>query len=49
MSWALLWKYLLILTLSAYSILVIVVFIGGLGNIRDMFKDLRESAESSSL
>jgi hypothetical protein len=46
MSWVLLWKSLLILTLSAYSILVIVVFIGGLGNIRDMLKDLTESAET---
>ncbi len=48
MSWVLLWKCLLIFTLSAYFILVIVVLIGGLGNIRDMFKDLTESAESSN-
>ena len=42
MSWELLWKLFLILTLSGYTILVIVVFFGGLKNIKDMFRDLKE-------
>ena len=46
MSWELLWKSILILTLSAYSILVIIVFVGGLKNIKDMFKDLNETMDS---
>ncbi len=47
MSWELLWKIFLILTLSMYSILVVVVFWGGLKNIKEMFEDLRETSESS--
>jgi hypothetical protein len=40
MDWKLLWKILLILTLGGYSLLAIVVVIGGISNIIDMFKDL---------
>ncbi len=47
MSWEFLWKLFLILTLSLYSILVVVVFFGGLKNIKDMFADLREPTDSS--
>jgi len=53
MSWAALWKIILIFTLSAYSLLVLIVIIGGIGNIVDMLKDLRapqttkNSADSS--
>ena len=45
MSWELLWKMFLLFTLSCYSILVIVVFFGGLKDIKSMFKDLSESQE----
>jgi hypothetical protein len=41
MTWELLWKLVLILTLGAYATLVVVVFCGGLRNIADMFRDLR--------
>ena len=41
MSWELLWKIFLIFTLAAYSILVVIVFFGGIRNIIDMFKDLK--------
>ncbi len=40
MNWAQLWKFVLIFCLSAYSLLVVVVIIGGIGNIIDMLKDL---------
>jgi len=40
MSWILLWKLFLILTLTSYSILVVIVFIGGIKNLKDMFEDL---------
>ena len=40
MSWALLWKIVLIFCLSAYSLLVVIVIFGGIRNIIDMLKDL---------
>jgi lipoprotein signal peptidase len=40
MSWALFWKLILIFCLSAYSLLVVVVIFGGIGNIIDMLKEL---------
>ena len=40
MSWVLLWKLFLLFTLTSYSILVVVVFVGGIKNLKDMFKDL---------
>jgi hypothetical protein len=42
MNWVFLWKAVLILTLSAYSLLVVVVFFGGLKNIVQMLRELRE-------
>jgi hypothetical protein len=42
MNWELLWKIVLIFTLVGYSLLVIVVIIGGVGNIVDMLRDLRK-------
>lgn len=42
MNWVLLWKITLFTTLIGYSVLVVVVFFGGLGNIVDMFKDLKK-------
>lgn len=47
MNWELLWKIVLVFTLSAYSILMIIVFFGGIGNIVDMLKDLRAPVDSS--
>jgi hypothetical protein len=42
MNWELLWKGVLIFTLAGYSLLVIIVIIGGAGNIVDMLRDLRK-------
>ena len=42
MNWDLLWKITLILTFSTYSILVLVVFVGGINDIKEMLKDLRK-------
>ena len=42
MSWMAFWKIVLLFTISAYSLLVIVVFIGGLKNIVQMLRELRE-------
>ncbi len=47
MSWELLWKIFLIITLGMYTTLVIVVMIGGIKNIKDMFKDLKEQAKGT--
>ena len=48
MSWELLWKILLIFTLGGYTILVIVVFFGGIKNISDMLKDLSTSTDQDT-
>ncbi|MFC1564958.1 hypothetical protein ACFL6G_08490 [candidate division KSB1 bacterium] len=40
MNWEILWKAVLIFTLSAYTILVVTVMIGGIKNLKDMLKDL---------
>jgi hypothetical protein len=40
MNWELLWKAVLIFTLAGYSLLVIIVIFGGIGNIVDMLHDL---------
>ena len=45
MNWEMLWKAVLVFTLCGYSILVIIVFIGGLGNIADMLRELRKPAD----
>jgi len=42
MTWMQLWKFILILTLSTYSLLVIIVSIGGAKNIVQMLKELKE-------
>jgi hypothetical protein len=48
MDWKLLWKFLLILTLCGYSLLTLIVVIGGIHNIIDMFRDLTSQSEMSS-
>jgi hypothetical protein len=45
MNWALLWKGLLIFTLSGYFLLVIIVIIGGTRNLADMLRDLAKPPE----
>jgi hypothetical protein len=40
MTWAQFWRVVLIFCLSTYSILVVIVIIGGIRNIIDMLKDL---------
>ncbi len=40
MNWVLLWKAVLIFTLSAYSILVVIVLFGGIKNLKEMLDDL---------
>ena len=40
MNWTVLWKAVLIFTLAGYSLLVIIVILGGVGNIVDMLRDL---------
>ena len=47
MNWIQFWKLVLIFTLSAYSLLVIVVLFGGLKNIVQMLRELREPTQSS--
>ncbi len=46
MNWQQLWKFVLIFTLFAYSILVIIVIFGGLKNVVDMLKDLKKPVDS---
>ncbi len=46
MNWQQLWKFVLIFTLSAYSVLVIIVIFGGLKNVVDMLKDLKKPVDS---
>ena len=41
MNWSLVWKFILILTLAGYSLLVVIVLSGGIKNIIDMLKDLK--------
>lgn len=45
-SWQLIWKIVLIFTLGGYSLLAVIVFIGGIRNIIDMLKDLGMPLES---
>lgn len=45
MNWVLLWKGVLLFTLFGYSLLVIIVFFGGIKNIVAMLKELSEPRE----
>jgi len=47
MNWEFLWKLVLIFTFSTYSVLVVIVFFGGLKNIVDMLKDLKTPIDQS--
>lgn len=48
MSWEILWKAVLLLTLSVYSLLVITVIFGGIRNIIDMLRELRMPLQEDS-
>ncbi|MGB6864645.1 MAG: hypothetical protein WBE11_03065 [Candidatus Aminicenantaceae bacterium] len=45
MNWILLWKGVLLFTLFGYSLLVIIVFFGGIKNIVAMLKELSAPRE----
>jgi hypothetical protein len=47
MTWMLFWKFILILTLFSYSLLVIIVSIGGMKNVFQMLKELREPPDQT--
>ncbi len=47
MTWMHLWKFILILTLSTYSLLVIIVSIGGMKNLVQMLKELKEPPDQT--
>lgn len=42
MNWMLFWKIVLILALTAYSLLALIVTVGGARNIVQMLKELKE-------
>ena len=46
MNWELLWKGVVVFTLVGYSLLVVVVIIGGVKNIVDMLRDLRKPLDN---
>ncbi len=43
--WALLWKFVLIFTFVAYTIMFVIVTVGGVGDIKHLFKDLKSPPE----
>lgn len=47
MTWMQFWKFILILTLIAYSLLVIIVSIGGMKNLVQMLKELKEPPDQT--
>jgi|GEM_PF-1151216 len=49
MNWTILWQIVLIFTLIGYSLMVTVVLIGGIFNIRDLFRDLSTATPDSIL
>ena len=48
MNWVLLWKTVLIFTLSGYSLLAVIVIFGGIKNIKDMLRELSGAAEEET-
>jgi len=47
MNWILLWKGVLLFTLFGYSLLVVIVFFGGINNVVAMLKDLSAPPQST--
>lgn len=45
MNWTFFWRFVLLFTLSAYALLVIIVFFGGIKNIVEMLKELSAPRE----
>lgn len=43
--WALIWKIVLVFTFAAYSIMFLIVSIGGIGDIKKFFEDLKSPSE----
>ena len=43
--WALVWKGVLIFTFVAYTAMFLVVAIGGIGDIKHLFEDLKSPSE----
>ena len=43
--WVLIWKIVLIFTFVAYSTMFLIVTIGGLGDIKKLFEDLKSSSQ----
>lgn len=44
MNWTQFWKFVLIVTLAGYSLLVVIVAIGGIKNIISMLKDIKSDS-----
>jgi hypothetical protein len=40
MNWEILWKIVLVFTLSTYTVLVVIVLFGGIKNLKEMLEDL---------
>lgn len=47
MSWVLVWKVVVVLTLAGFSLLAIMVLVGGVGNIAEMLKELGRPPRST--
>jgi hypothetical protein len=47
MDWVKIWTFFFFLSLSLFTVLAILVTIGGFFNIRSLFKDLSEAKERS--
>ncbi|MGQ9559696.1 MAG: hypothetical protein ACUVTG_02730 [Candidatus Oleimicrobiaceae bacterium] len=47
MSWVLVWKVVVVLTLAGFSLLAIMVLVGGVGNIAEMLKELGRPRRST--
>jgi len=48
MNWSFFWQYVLLLTLGGYSLLVVIVVLGGIRDIISLFKDLRQPPDETS-
>ncbi len=42
MSWILLWKFVLVISIGCFALMAIIVSIGGASDIRRLFQHLRE-------
>jgi amino acid transporter len=44
--WVLIWKFVLIFTFVAYTIMFVITAIGGIGDIKHLFNDLKKPNSS---